>query len=93
GARGFTHIAQEQYADALEWTDRAARAPGAHVFMAMLAAAAQALAGEKARAAAWAADVRERGPGLRSEDFFRGYPVQAEPMRTLIAAALQQLGF
>ena len=61
--------------------------------MAMLAAAAQVLAGDKVRAAAWATEVRERGPRLKSEDFFRGYPVQAEPMRTRIAAALQELGF
>lgn len=93
GARGFTHIAREEYAAAVGWTDQAARAPGAHVFMAMLAAAAQALAGNTARAEAWAADVRERGPNLSSVDFFRGYPVQAEPMRTRIADALQGLGF
>jgi TolB-like protein len=93
GARGFTHIAQGEYAKAVSWTDRAARAPGAHVFMALLAAAAQALAGNTARAAAWAANVRERGPLLNSKDFFRGYPVTAEPMRSKIAAALQGLGF
>ena len=93
GARGFTHIAREEYADAVAWTERAARAPGAHVFMAVLAAAAQALAGNKPRAEAWAANVRERGPLIRSADFFRGYPVRAEPMRTRIANALQELGF
>lgn len=93
GARGFTHIAREEYAEATPWTDRAARSPGAHVFMALLAAAAQALAGDAARAEAWAANVRERGPNLGSVDFFRGYPVQAEPMRSRIAAALQGLGF
>jgi tetratricopeptide (TPR) repeat protein len=93
GARGFTHIAREEYAEAAAWTERAARAPGAHVFMAVLAAAAQSLAGDTARAAAWAADVRERGPNITSVDFFRGYPVRAEPMRSRIARALQDLGF
>jgi len=93
GARGFTHIARAEYTEAVEWTDRAARSPGAHVFMALLAAAAQALAGDATRAEVWAADVRERGPLLSSDDFFRGYPVTAEPMRTRIAAALQGLGF
>ena len=93
GARGFTHIAKGEYTDATVWTERAARSPGAHVFMAVLAAAAQLLAGDKARAEAWAADVRERGPFIRSKDFFRGYPVRAEPMRTKIANALQELGF
>ena len=93
GARGFTHIAREEYAEAAAWTERAARAPGAHVFMAVLAAAAQSLAGDTAKAAAWAADVRERGPNITSVDFFRGYPVRAEPMRSRIARALQDLGF
>ena len=93
GARGFTHIAKREYAEAAVWTERAARSPGAHVFMAVLAAAAQSLAGDRARAEAWAADVRERGPFIRSEDFFRGYPVRAEPMRTEIANALLELGF
>lgn len=93
GARGFTHIAKGEYAEAAMWTDRAARSPGAHVFMAVLAAATQSLAGDKAKAAAWAADVRERGPHISSADFFRGYPVRAEPMRTRIADALQELGF
>jgi tetratricopeptide (TPR) repeat protein len=93
GARGFTHIARGEYAEATTWTDQAARSPGAHVFMALLAAATQALANNTVQAEAWAADVRERGPHLRSVDFFRGYPVTAEPMRTRIAAALQGLGF
>lgn len=93
GARGFTHIAREEYPEAATWTERAARAPGAHVFMAVLAAAAQSLAGDTAKAAAWAADVRERGPNITSADFFRGYPVRAEPMRGRIARALRELGF
>lgn len=93
GARGFTHIAKGEYDEALDWTERAARAPGAHVFMALLAAATQALAGNRSRAAAWAADVRRRGPLIDSADFFRGYPVKAEPMRSRIATALQGLGF
>jgi len=93
GARGFTHIARGEYAEAVVWTDQAARSPGAHVFMALLAAVTQALAGDTNRAAAWAADVRERGPFLSAADFFRGYPVTAEPMRTKIADALDGLGF
>ena len=93
GARGFTHIARGEYAEAVEWTEQAARSPGAHVFMAVLAAAAQGLAGNMLRAREWAADVRARRPILSSADFFRGYPVQAEPMRTRMATTLQELGF
>lgn len=93
GARGFTHIAREEYAQAAVWTERAARSPGAHVFMAVLAAATQSLAGNQVKALEWAADVRERGPFIRRADFFRGYPVRAEPMRSRIDSALRELGF
>ena len=93
GARGFTYIARGEYVEALEWTERAARAPGAHVFMALLAAATQALAGDMTQARAWAENVRARRSHLSSADFFRGYPVKAEPMRARIANALQSLGF
>jgi len=93
GARGFTHIARGEYAEALEWTEQAARSPGAHVFMAVLAAAAQGLAGNMIRAREWAADVRARRPVLSQEDFFRGFPIQAEPMRSRFATTLQELGF
>jgi TolB-like protein/Flp pilus assembly protein TadD len=93
GARGFTHIARGEYETAVEWTERAARTPGAHVFMALLAAVSQALAGNTARAMTLASEVRERRPLLNSVDFFRGYPVTAEPMRSKIAQALQWLGF
>ena len=92
-ARGFTYIARGEYAKAVVWTDRAARSPGAHVLMALLAAATQMLAGNAAQAAAWAANVRDRGPHLTSVDFFRAYPVTAEPMRSKIAKAIRELGF
>ena len=93
GARGFTHIANEEYDEAVKWTDNAARSPGAHVLMALLAAASQVMAGNASQAAAWATTVRERDPTLTRADFFRGYPVTAEPMRTKIDAALRGLGF
>ncbi len=93
GTRGFTHMARGEDDEAVDWTERAARSPGAHVLIAMIAAAAQALAGDTARAEAWAANVRERSPLLRSVDFFRAFPMRSEPMRTRVATALQQLGF
>lgn len=93
GARGFTHIAREEYDEAVKWTDSAARSPGAHVLMALLAAASQVLAGNAAEAANWANSVRERDPSLTRADFQRGYPVTAEPMRTKIDTALRGLGF
>jgi TolB-like protein/Flp pilus assembly protein TadD len=88
GTRGFSHLARGENDEAVAWTERAARSPGAHVLVAMIAAAAQALVGNKTQAEAWAADVRERSPLLCSADFFRSFPI-----RSRIAGALRQLGF
>jgi hypothetical protein len=63
------------------------------VLIAMIAAAAQALAGDPARAAAWAANVRERNPSLTRADFFRSFPMKSEAMRARMSGALERLGF
>ena len=76
-----------------EWADRAARSPGAHVLIAMIAAAAHGLTGDEAQAAHWAANVRARNPALTRDDFFRAFPMKSEPMRARVARALGRLGF
>ena len=70
-----------------------ARAPGAHVLIAMIAAALHALAGDAARAAVWAQNVRERNGVLRREDFFRSFPMKSAVMRTRVSQSLERLGF
>ncbi|MFO1392473.1 MAG: winged helix-turn-helix domain-containing protein [Steroidobacteraceae bacterium] len=93
GTRAFTHMVQGEDAQAAHWAERAARSPGAHVLIAMIAGTAHALAGDAERAASWAADVRERNPALTSDDFFRSFPIRPEDARTRIAVALRRLGF
>jgi TolB-like protein len=93
GTRGLIHMAEGEYQQAAEWSERAARAPGAHVLIAMIAAVALALAGNWAGAERWAASVRSRNPLLRREDFFRSFPLQPEPLRSRVAKALARLGF
>ncbi len=93
GTRGFTHMAMGEDAAAAEWIERAARAPGAHVLIAMIAVAAHALNGDLARAGFWAADVRTRNPALTRDDFFRSFPMKQEVMRARVARALESFGF
>jgi len=93
GTRGFIHLARNEYDEAALCADRAARSPGAHVLIAMIAAAAQELAGDQARARKWAANVRARNPILTRRDFFRSFPLQQEAMHSKISAALEKLGF
>ncbi|MDH4107963.1 MAG: winged helix-turn-helix domain-containing protein [Gammaproteobacteria bacterium] len=93
GTRGFIHMAQGEDREAASWAERAARSPGAHVLIAMIAAVAQVLAGDEARARAWADNVRARNPLLTREDFFRSFPLRPESVRSRVSAALEKLGF
>ena len=93
GTRAFTHMAAGEDGEAAAWAERAARAPGAHVLIAMIAAVAQRLAGHEPAARTWAANVRERNAALTREDFFRAFPFKIAAMRTRVDAALSELGF
>jgi TolB-like protein len=93
GTRAFTHMAQGEDLEAASWAERAARSPGAHVLIAMIAAAAHALAGHDAQARSWVQNVRERNPHLTRKDFFRAFPIKSEAMHRRVSGALQSLGF
>ena len=91
--RAFTHMVLGEDAEAADWAERAARSPGAHVLIALIAAAAHALAGHDGRAETWAANVRSRKPGLTRADFFRAFPMMSEQTMARVSNALAQLGF
>jgi TolB-like protein len=93
GTRSFTHLLLGEDAQAVFWVERAARSPGAHVLIAMIASAANMLAGDEAAAEVWAADVRERNPTLTRDDFFRAFPIKSAAARTRISQALVRNGF
>ena len=69
GTRAFTHLAVGEDADAADWAEQAARSPGAHVLIAMIAGAAHALNGDATRAAYWAANARERNAVAQPRGF------------------------
>ena len=75
------------------WAERAARAPGAHVLIAMIASAMHGLAGDEAASVAWASTCRERNPALTREDFFRSFPIKVASTRARVAGALARRGF
>jgi tetratricopeptide (TPR) repeat protein len=91
--RAFTHIVEGDDAAAAPWAERAARSPGAHVLIAMIAAAAHGLAGDQDRARGWAENARLRHPALGLDDFFRAFPMRPAEHRARIAAVLKQLRF
>ena len=93
GTRAFTHMSVGEHVEAAEWADRAARSPGSHVLIAMIAAVANVLKHDPVRAAFWAQNVRERNSTLTSEDFGRAFPMKSDAMRVQVQRALAQLGF
>lgn len=93
GTRAFIHMMQGEHAEAADWAERAARSPGAHVLIAMIAMVAHALAGDATRAAAWSADVRSRNPALSGDDFFRAFPMQLATIRAQVTRVLAGFGF
>ncbi len=93
GTRAFTHLVLGEDAEAARWAERAARSPGAHVLIAMIASVAHTLAGGNAQAGEWASNVRARNPGLTGADFFRAFPIKPQATRTRVAEALARRGF
>ena len=93
GTRAFTHMVLGEDVAAADWAERAARSPGAHVLIAMIASAAHALAGDDVRAASWAANVRERNVTLTRDDFFRAFPMKSAVTKARVSTALAHFGF
>jgi TolB-like protein len=93
GTRAFTHMVMGEDAEAADWAERAARSPGAHVLIALIAVAAHALAGDEIRAASWAANVRSRNPALTRFDFFRAFPMMSEATKSRVSNALTRFRF
>jgi TolB-like protein len=91
--RAFTHLAKGEDAEAADWAERGARAPGAHVLIAMIAAAAQSLGGNLERARWWAANIRERNAALGRGEFVQAFPMKSDSTRARVVQALIQLGF
>jgi tetratricopeptide (TPR) repeat protein len=91
GVRALSHLIGDEPAAAAQWAERAARAPGAHALIEMIAAVAHALNGERAQADAAFASSLRRNPDLSASEFLRAFPVRDPAARERIAAALRTL--
>jgi tetratricopeptide (TPR) repeat protein len=90
--RALSHVTCGERAEAAAWAETAARSPGAHVMIAVIAVAAHAMNGDRARAAHGAAVARERHPALDRADFFRSFPFADRDVEQRMAAALLDFG-
>jgi TolB-like protein len=93
GARAMSHIGLGEAQQAADWGERAARSPGAHPLIEMIAVAAHGLNSDDRKAADWAASARTRSPGLTTDAFFSAFPFRKPDTRERIARILARYGF
>lgn len=91
--RAFCHMGQGEVAEAAETAERAARSPGAHALIEMIAVAGHGLNGDDARASAWVRSVRARAPELSAAEFFRAFPFRDRATQARLAETLARFGF
>jgi TolB-like protein/Flp pilus assembly protein TadD len=93
GVRSQMHMQTGDYAAAARWGDKAATTPGAHYLIAMIAVAANGLAGRRDQAARWRHEVLRRKPDASAAQYFSAFPTRDTASRSLIAAELGRYGF
>ncbi|MCF3974994.1 winged helix-turn-helix domain-containing protein [Paracoccus sp. EGI L200073] len=93
GVRAQMLVQQEEHQAAAHWADRAATTPGAHHLIAMIALAANSLAGRHDQAARWRQEVRRRKPDASAADYFAAFPTRDTGSRARIATELRRHGF
>lgn len=90
--RAFAHQVDGDTAKAATWAEHAARAPGAHYLIGLIAAAAHQMNGDPRNAALWARHARSRRPGASTERFFNAFPFSDAALRRSISNALNAAG-
>jgi tetratricopeptide (TPR) repeat protein len=93
GVQAFSCLAQGDDEQAAVWSERAARAPGAHAYVAMIAAVMNHLAGNRESALRWRHAVAGSSQQLDASKFLEAFPMRHAGMRSRVTAALETLGF
>ena len=91
-SRAMAHVQLGDYEKAAELGSRAARMPGAHKHIALIAAFTAHLAGHSNEARLWLAKVTAADPGLKAETFFHAFPFAHNSAREMIEKSLADLG-
>lgn len=90
--RALALIVEDDLQAAVPWAEQAARTPGAHVLIVVVAVVANALAGNTERASVLAAHAHERRPDLNAAHFLQAFPFVQPGLRQRIEAALAKCG-
>ncbi|MCB2102238.1 MAG: winged helix-turn-helix domain-containing protein [Rhodobacterales bacterium] len=93
GAKAMAHVGTEDFTDARHLAEKAARQPGAHFYIAMIAAAACELDGDRRGAERWRDQVRAGRPDAGITMFFEAFPIRDRELDRRFRGALVRLGF
>ncbi len=93
GVRSFGSLQKGDIEAAATLADRAARTPGAHFVISMIATAMHEIAGDPGRAQSWAATARHKRPDASRDHFFRSLRFVPGDSRSKLDAALVRHGF
>lgn len=91
-SRAMAHVQLGDYGKAADFGSRAARMPGAHKHIALIAAFTAQLAGKPQEASAWLAKVKAADPDIKAETFFHAFPFAHNPSREVIEKSFADLG-
>jgi len=92
GVRSVSALMRGDYESAIEWGERAARSPGAHKHIAVIAAIAAEASGHHDRATQWIDRARQLDSQVSRVTFLRSFPFAATGGREIIERALQDAG-
>jgi len=84
GAQALSHLFAGEGKMAAFWAEQAARAPGAHALIEMIAALSHGLAGDAGKARAWLASARARDAAIGIERFLAAFPVRDAAARRVV---------
>jgi hypothetical protein len=93
GVRAQMLMQKEDFAAAAHWADKAAATPGAHHLIALIAAAANSLAGHEEQATRWARLAWSKRPDATALDYSHAFPIRNSVMRAKIESVLRKRGF
>ena len=93
GVRAFSFLREDQLEEAVEQAELAARAPGAHFLILMIAAMAHSRAGNRDRVGYWHDLIRAKRPDADQKLFFAAFPFSGDEFRQRLSRYLEKAGF
>jgi len=93
GTRALGHLRLGDTAAAAEWGDRAARSPGAHFLIGLIATVTSELNGDHDKAREWSREIRRLRPDARARHFITTFPMHDDELNARIEQALGRHGF